>query len=58
MAVAAPRRTAVATAAAVLTGIGIAVQSYVNGRLGGSLVTGMIDPVENLLIRVVFYGLI
>jgi Zn-dependent protease len=31
---------------------------FIGGRLGGSLVNGMIDPVENLLIRVVFYGLI
>jgi Zn-dependent protease len=31
---------------------------FIGGQLGGSLVSGMIDPVENLLIRVVFYGLI
>ncbi|HVL23603.1 MAG TPA: site-2 protease family protein [Thermomicrobiales bacterium] len=31
---------------------------FIGGQLGGSLVNGMIDPVENLLIRVVFFGLV
>lgn len=47
MAVAAPPRTAVATAAAVLTGAGIAVQSYVNGRLGSSLGSGELAAAVN-----------
>jgi Zn-dependent protease len=31
---------------------------FIGGRLGGSLVSGMIDPVEDTLYRVVFYGLL
>jgi transporter family-2 protein len=45
--VAAPPRTAVATAVALLTGTGIAVQSYVNGRLGSSLGSGELAAAVN-----------
>lgn len=31
---------------------------FIGGRIGGSLVNGMIDPVQNLLYRIVFTGLI
>jgi Zn-dependent protease len=31
---------------------------FVGGQLGGSVIDGMIDPVENALYRVVFYGLL
>ena len=30
---------------------------FIGGRVGGSIIGGMIDPVENTLIRVVFFGL-
>jgi bacterial/archaeal transporter family-2 protein len=47
VAVAAPPRTTLATGAAVLTGAGIAVQSYVNGRLGSSLGSGELAAAVN-----------
>jgi len=30
---------------------------FIGGRVGGSVIGGMIDPVENVLIRIVFFGL-
>jgi bacterial/archaeal transporter family-2 protein len=45
--VATSRATAVATAAALLTGAGIAVQSYLNGRLGRSLGSGELAAAVN-----------
>ena len=47
MAVAARPRTALPTAAAVATGAGIAVQSYINGRLGQSLGSGELAAAFN-----------
>jgi bacterial/archaeal transporter family-2 protein len=47
VAVAASRRTAVTTAIAVAAGAGIAVQSYANGRLGGSLGSGELAALIN-----------
>lgn len=47
MAVAARPRTALPTAAAVATGAGIAVQAYVNGRLGQSLGSGELAATFN-----------
>lgn len=47
MAVAARPRTALPTAVAVVTGAGIAVQSYVNGRLGQSLGSGELAATFN-----------
>jgi bacterial/archaeal transporter family-2 protein len=45
--VATRRATALPTAAALLTGAGIAVQSYVNGRLGSSLGSGELAAAIN-----------
>jgi bacterial/archaeal transporter family-2 protein len=50
VAVAAVPRAAVATAAALLTGAGIAVQSYANGRLGTSLGSGELAAAVNNII--------
>jgi transporter family-2 protein len=47
VAVAARPRTALPTAAAVATGSGIAVQSYINGRLGQSLGSGELAATFN-----------
>jgi bacterial/archaeal transporter family-2 protein len=47
VAVAARPRTALPTAVALLTGAGIAVQSYVNGRLGSSLGSGELAAAVN-----------
>jgi transporter family-2 protein len=51
--VATPPRTAIPTAVAVLTGAGIAVQSYANGRLGRSLGSAELAATVNNIIGLV-----
>jgi len=56
VAVAARPRTALPTAAAVATGAGIAVQSYVNGQLGQSLGSGELAATFNNVSGLVLLG--